>query len=300
MDCILFVSLNEVLEMKKLNKLSIITKNVVDKSISFCKKNATTILSCVSSVGVVLTGVSAAYSARKAYKKELLKYLDNWELDKKDLSLSEKVKIIFPYCITPTLIGAATIVCIFGTNTISKKQQAAYIGAYVLLQNTFSEYKQKVSELYGEDADEITRAAIRDNKYKGIELSFTGEKLVFYEEHYGDFFELSMEAVLDAEYHINRNLRGSVTLNEFYAFLGLEPINSGEILGWDLNGGTAYYGYTWIDFCHKKYALDDGLEYFLIEMPFPPHPEIDEYGGYLSNQSRDFDANNAEQLANYA
>ena len=299
MDCILFASLNEVLEMKKLNKISVITKNVVNKSISFCKKNATTILSCISSAGVVLTGVSAAYSARRAYKKELSKFLDNWELDKKDLSLSEKVKIIFPYCITPTLIGATTIVCIFGTNTISKKQQAAYIGAYVLLQNTFNEYRKKADELYGKGSDETIKSSVRQDKYASIELKFTGEKQVFYEEHRNEFFELSIEEVMSAEYHINRNLalRGYVSLNEFYEFLGLSPITSGDILGWDLNVGGQIYGYTWIDFNHKKYVLDDGLEYYLIEYPFPPHPEDSEY-----EQDLYFDCNavHLPQLANYA
>ncbi len=265
--------------MKKIDKLSNIVKSTVDKTTQFCKRNSTTILSCVSSAGVILTGISSAHSAKKAYKKELSKHLDNWEVSEQELSKTEKVKIIFPYCITPTLICAATIACIFTTNAISKKQQAAYISAYTLLQNTFSEYRKKVEELYGEDADEIARAAIREDKYKSIELTYTGEKLVFFEEHRNEFFERSMEEVLNAEYYINRNLalRGYVSLNEFYAFLGLDPISSGDVLGWDLNSGSAYFGYNWIDFGHKKYVLDDGLEYYLIEFPFPPHPEESEY-----------------------
>ena len=264
--------------MKKIN-FQLLQKNVADKSLSFCKKNATTILSCVSSIGVVLTGVSSAYATKKAYKKILSKYLDKWEINEKDLSSTEKAKIIFPYCITPILIGSATVVCIFGTNTISKKQQAAYISAYALLQNSFNEYKQKVKELYGEDTDEITRATIREDKYKGINLTYSGEKLVFYEEHRNEFFERSMEEVLNAEYYINRNLalRGYVSLNEFYTLLGLDSIPSGDVLGWDLSAGGAYFGYSWIDFSHKKYTLDDGLEYILIEFPFPPHPEESEY-----------------------
>ena len=71
-----------------------------------------------------------------------------------------------------------------------------------------------------------------------------------------------------AEYHLNRNyiLRGYAYLNEFYVFLGIEETDYGSVLGWAPNDDGMY----WIDFNHSKTVLDDGLEVYIIEMPFEP------------------------------
>lgn len=254
--------------MKKfIKKVPIYADELMGRFKVFLIKNETTILSLCSSVGVILTGVSASYATKKLYTEP--------EFVKKNSKL-EKAKLMVSNYFPPLLIGTATIACIFGTNIISKKQQAAYMSAYTVLLNSFNDYRKKVNELYGDNTDEIIKSVIIENKHKGVEYSGSGEKIVFYEENYGDFFERSYEDVLLAEYHINRNLalRGYVSLNEFLAFLDLPPIVYGDVLGWDLNEGSAFYGYNWIDFCHKKYTLDDGLEYILIEEPFPPHTQI--------------------------
>ena len=37
------------------------------------------------------------------------------------------------------------------------------------------------------------------------------------------------------------------------------------------------YGYQWIDFDHVKDVLDDGTEYYRIEMPFSPTADYMDY-----------------------
>jgi hypothetical protein len=81
-----------------------------------------------------------------------------------------------------------------------------------------------------------------------------------------------MEAVINAEYHFNRNyaMRGSAYLNELYEFLGLEKTEAGSVLGWDCLRLAEEYEACWVDFDHRIVRLEDGLECCVIEMPIPP------------------------------
>ena len=103
------------------------------------------------------------------------------------------------------------------------------------------------------------------------EVDVSDEVRVFYEEHYGKLFESSVSNVVLAMYHLNRNfvLRGTCVLNEFYEFLGLEPIEGG-LIGWDVYTGFENYGYQWIDFYFNKLTTDDGLEVYEIVFAFEP------------------------------
>ena len=78
-----------------------------------------------------------------------------------------------------------------------------------------------------------------------------------------------------AEYHVNRNyvLRGYSVLNELYNFLGLDPTDAGSIIGWV----TLDEGMYWIEFNHRKAELEDGTEFYILEMPFEPSIDYEEY-----------------------
>lgn len=232
------------------------------------KRMLPTVMTGVSVVGIIFTAVVTAKQTPKA-----IKLLEDAEREKGEpLSKWEKVKTAAPVYIPAIIIGALTIACIVETNLINEKQKAAYISAYTALSKSYSRYKDKVAELYGDNADYIVEDEIIKEKANADNLYSSDEKLTFYEEFYGDFFELSKEEVLRAEYELNRNfiLRGYVTLNEFYAFLGLPETEIGAKLGWSDEAGWTFYGYSWIDFEHNKHTLDDGMEYYTISFPFPP------------------------------
>lgn len=99
---------------------------------------------------------------------------------------------------------------------------------------------------------------------------------MFYDAFSKRYFEKTIEQVLNAEYYINRNciLKGEVTVNEFYDFLGLKHIDGGDDLIW-----FPCDAYLWIDFNHRKVQLEDGLQCYIIEMMFEPMLE-EEYGPY--------------------
>jgi len=249
--------------MKKLTK--------VGKQISrFFRKNGPVLLAVVSVVGVPVTAYLTAKAVPKSESNKKQATTEKGE----ELTPVETVVATIPSYMPAVAAGGATIACIcFGT-MLSRKQQAAIAGAYLTVANSYSDYKKKVAQLYGEGSDEQIREAILNDECQkeGYPKPPEGEKLLFWEEIRGEFFERTMEEVLLAEYHLNRNfiLAGSVTLNEFYEFLELMPIKIGDVLGWSYDAGFCMYGYQWIDFVHRKVELDDGLECYIIDMPFVP------------------------------
>lgn len=72
-------------------------------------------------------------------------------------------------------------------------------------------------------------------------------------------------------------MRDYATLNEFYGYLGLDHIRSGDELGWSTGMNLDYYWQSWIDFNHRKVVMDDGLECRIISILNEPVVGFDEY-----------------------
>ena len=239
----------------------------------FIKKNASTILTCIGGAGVVATSVMAVKATPKAMKLIEKKKGEKGE----DLTIVETVKTAGMQYIPAVVTGAATIACIFGANALNKRQQAALMSAYALLDNSYKEYKKKVDELYGEGSDQEIRDELAKDKYEETEVS-DGKRL-FYDEFSERYFESTTEDVLRAEYNINRDLSegGGVFLNEFYEYLGLDTVDYGDYLGWSSCELIESTWYCWIEFDHRKVVMDDGLECTIISMHFEPTFDFENY-----------------------
>lgn len=252
----------------------------------FIKRHAGTILSCLGGAGTVVTAITAVKATPKALKK-----LDEAKKEKnEELTNMEKFKIAAPVYIPAALIGVGTIACIFGANGLSKRRQAALVSAYTLVDSSFKEYKQKLKELYGEETHNNIVNAIAVEKVDPewvVRSSYMcgtcdiskeepcGKPVLFYEEYGNRFFESTIEQVISAEYHLNRNyiLRGISWLNELYEFLGIETTDYGSVLGWTPTDDGEY----WIEFNHQKSIMEDGTEFYILEMPFEPVYDPGEY-----------------------
>lgn len=240
----------------------------------FLKRNSSTILTCVGAVGVVATSVMAVKATPKA-----LSLIENAKEEKgEELSKWEVVKVAGPSYIPAMITGAGTIACIFGSNIISKHQQATLMSAYALLDNSYKEYKKKVDEVYGEEAGKTIRAEIAKDKYAGDDISVDDDKELFYDFYSGRFFESTKEAVTWAAYETNRALyvNGAVGLNEYYDFLGLETRPEYDDVGWTNVQLEEMYWHPWIEFDWEEGHIDEdggeetGLEYTLIHLPMEP------------------------------
>ena len=246
---------------------------------AFLKKNSATILTVTATIGVITTSVLSAKAAIKASR--VLTHKEEEKGEK--LTFEETISAIWTIYIPPVVSGMSTIACVFGANILNQCQQASLASAYALIDSSYKEYKAKLKELYGEEAHNNIVDAIAAEKCDEANISAGGltsaytqeiesdtEPRLFYDEYSGRYFESTIEKVLLAEYHLNRNyiLRGFARLNDFYEFLGLEQTDYDEAVGWDICSEI-----YWIDFNHRKTLIgddNDSFECYVIEMPYYP------------------------------
>lgn len=258
---------------------------------NWLRKNASTILTCLGAAGLAATVVLAVKATPEAMdrlqqaKKSKKEAAEKGGREPEELTVPETVLACGP-CYLPALAaGGGTLMCIFGANVLSRRQQASLASAYAALESVYRRYRKKVRDIFGPGMEQLLeKAAVREQETPEGEEPPWDETRTFYLPCCGEqeFFERTIGEVKDAEYHINRNLalRGDVTLNEFRSFLNLPPIEKGDGVGWDLYDGEAFYGYQWIDFVHRDYILDDGMLVCAIDTPFEPHPfRLSEYEG---------------------
>ena len=249
--------------------------SLLQSSKVFLKRNASTILTCVGSAGVIATSVMAVKATPKAMatlemaKEEKGEELTTWEM----------VRVAGPAYIPTVIVGASTIACIFGANILNKRQQAALLSAYALLDNSYKEYKQKVEEICGEEVAAQIQEELAKDKYEEKQPTVNANEQLFYDEFSQRYFTSTSEKVLRAEYNLNKMLWNDygVYLNDYYELLGIEPVDYGDYLGWS---SCELVEATWgssIEFEHTKVVMDDGLECTIVSMCYEPSFDFESY-----------------------
>lgn len=232
----------------------------------FVVKHLPTILSFVGCVGVVSTSV---LSAKAAVKAERLIKDEGFETPK------EIIKASLPIYIPTIISGGITIASILAANSLHIKRELGMLAAHAFLLSKYQFEKdgsenaltQEKKDIFKEQEFEVSRF---------IDESDSEEKMLFYEEYRGGYFESTKKLVLEAQYHLNRNLalRGYTNLSEFYDFLGLSKLDSKEqlifdSLGWSFDVGFDF-GYSWVDFNWEEVDIGDGTICVHISYPFEP------------------------------
>lgn len=236
-------------------------------------RSSPTILTVVASVGVIVTTITAVRATPKA-----VKLLKEAELEKgENLTKVEIIRVAGPSYIPSALLGISTIVCIFGANALNQKKQASLMSAYAMLNESYKQYRKSAKIVYGEDADDKIHAEMAKDamvstydwgyQVYNMDMDSESERLLFYDLSSKKYFRTTMAAVLNAQYHVNRNLaiRGDCSLNEYLSFLGVEGIDRGDDLGWDISYMVEEMDCYWLDFDNYKSTLEDGLECIIID-----------------------------------
>lgn len=241
----------------------------------FLNRNASTILTVIGGAGVVATAVLAVRETPKAMRN----VQEATEEKGEELTTFEVIKAAGPAYIPAVIAGTATLACIFGANVLNKRQQAALMSAYALLDTNFKNYQKKAEELYGEGAGIRIREELAKDEYEETDIRVEEGKELFYDMYSNRYFQSTLYDVQQAEYRLNRNLitRDYAYLNEFYEELGIEPVYAGYSLGWSRGANLDIYWQEWIDFDHEKVTMDDGLECHIIKMQCEPIPDFEEY-----------------------
>lgn len=242
----------------------------------FFKKNASTILTGLGAVGVVATAVTAVQATPKA-----IKLIEEKKVEKGgELTKWEITQVAAPAYIPSLTLGVATVACILGANVLNKRTQANMASAYAVLHQTHKTYRNKVNDIYGEDADDKVQVELAKDKYEEDKpVVEDSGNMLFYDLYSRQYFESTEEAVKEAEYLINRslNIRGYASAKEFYDFLKIPSVDGGEELGWSTGMNLEFYWQEWIDFHHQYTIMDDGLECCIISIMQEPQLEWQNY-----------------------
>lgn len=236
-------------------------------------KNVTSvILGIAGCAGVIGTAYMAAKEAPSAkvyynmYKKE-------------DDTIFDKFKLLAPKFKKTAAVGAATVLCIAGSTIASTKELNKLVCSYGLLEQAYNKYKDRVIKVAGNAADKVVEKSIEEDKNVGP------NEIPWYDLHTVFFFddEIPVERtkgeIVTAEYNINRmfSTAGDVTYNEARIAYGLEPVDGGDEIGWNLYDGECQVGYNWVDFEHVYGRFSDGSPWVKIKPVIDPHHPYTEY-----------------------
>jgi len=209
----------------------------------FMIKNAPTILTVMGSAGVVTTAIMASKATIEAYND--FEYEENVRLKSKEPAMTrmEIVKREWRYYIPTLIMGGSTIACIIGANSISTKRQLALVSAYTLAEESLRDYERQVRETLGEKKaaairESIDRHKIEQNQPSEDKVIITGAgDCLCYDTYTGRYFKSDIEKIKRAENDLNKRLLNEmfISLNEFYWALGLDPVQAGNDMGWNVN-----------------------------------------------------------------
>lgn len=232
----------------------------------FLKRNSSTILTVVGVGGVVATSILSVKATPKAMK--LLEEAKNNKGD--ELTVLETIKAAWKPYIPAAIAGMSTIGCIIGINYISTKQQASLVSAYMLLDSTFKEYRNKTAALYGEDADTIIRNEVIKAKIGDVEPS--ENKLLFFDYWSMRYFQMTMDEVLQAESEFLEAFRhrGYACLNEYYEVLGLPHVDFGYQQGWFDIESNDPYNCNELEFVYERTLIGNDVECWIVSTNNPP------------------------------
>jgi len=209
-------------------------------------KNSPVIFTGLAVVGVAGTVASAIHATPKA-----LLLLDEEserrrkEHDKRPINKLDVVKICWK-CYIPTIaLGAATVACIIGANTVNSKRISTLAGIYSLSDTAFRQYKEKVAETIGRSKerkirDDISADTIRKNPPSTNEIIISGKgDVLCYDSLTGRYFSSDVEKIRRLMNDFNQQLFNEMflSLNEWYYLLGLPPVKLGDNAGWSIEKG---------------------------------------------------------------
>lgn len=255
-------------------------KNVVTRGIHTNKlimqKNSPAIMFGTGIVGVVATTVLA--SKATLHLDELLVdseftrheinsmiHDDYSDKDRKRdhmvLSVQTAQKVLRLYA--PTIaVGTVSILLLTRSHVMLTNRNNALVAAYAALDRGFKEYRQRVTDAYGEEKEyELRHGKLMTEKYSEVTMNKDGEittkeatqKVRSHPSVYSVYFdEASSSWSRDPEYnkiflmaqqnYANNILhtRGHLFLNEVYYSLGLPHTKAGAVVGWVRGNGDDF------------------------------------------------------------
>lgn len=248
----------------------------INNVIKMVKHESPVILGVLGAVGVAATFISVAKAAPKAEMKVYQVQRDSDHA----LTTVEKAKIMAPIYAPSIAIAGVTVACIVSSTVLSNQQKIGLTGAYIALDRAYKKYKDKIIELVGVDTSkkaetEVTKDRVEEIKKDSPAPVQKEETKIFYEMHYDQLFERSIDEIRDAMYYLNRKLatEGEVNLNDLYDLLALNRTEEGAVLGWSAGQLAQSNTDVWIDYSLVPMTTQDGMD--VTELKIETEPFVD-------------------------
>lgn len=216
--------------------------NFIKTTKGFMHKHSPEILTGIGVTGMITTTVLAVKATPKA--------LTLIEDKKKELNVDKlTVKDTIVAAWKPYIPAAVTCVvsasCIIGASAVSTKRNAALATAYAISEKTLLTYRDKVVETLGEKKEKEIREKVAQDEVNKKPVSSTqiittskGDTLCM-DAISGRYFKSDIDIIKKAVNELNRQMthHNYISLNELYNEIGLEPIKTGDSLGWNIDNG---------------------------------------------------------------
>ena len=242
--------------------------NIIKGIKASISRHSPEILTGIGIAGMVTTTILAVKATPKAIKlieaEKQAKHVDA-------LSPVDTVKTVWKCYIPAAMTGVSSIACLIGSNVINAKRNAALTTVYTLSEMARNEYKEKVIETIGEKKERTIKEKVDAERIKKDPVSkkevIITEKgtTLCYDHVFGRYFKSDIDLINRAMNKINREIVINMyaSLNDFYAELGLSPVEMGYDLGWNIDDGT-------IEIEPSSQLADDGTPCLVIDYSVSP------------------------------
>lgn len=246
-------------------------KSIIHTAANFLQKNSPYILTGLGCAGVVTTAVMTGKAAVKAHDdiQEANQTIRD-EGCSDILDTRSKVMLTWKHFIPPVLMGASSVACIIGAQSVNAKRHAALASLYTLTEQTLHDYQEKVKEHIGQNKeqkiqDEITQNILDSHPVSKENVIRTshGDTLCF-DVYSGRYFTHDIEKLRRIQNDFNHDLMGVMwlPLNDLYYLMGLESVKMGEDLGWTVD--------ELLEFKFTSKLTDDGRPCLVVDYDLTP------------------------------
>lgn len=162
------------------------------------------------------------------------------------LTVVDITKACWKFYVPATVTALASTACLIGSHTESTRRATALAAAYQISEKALSEYKDAVIETIGEKKERVISEKVSENVLKANPVNeddviITGRgNTLCHDAVFGSYFRSSREAIERAITAVNRQIVSGemyASLNDFYDELGLDHVDVGDLLGWNLDDG---------------------------------------------------------------
>jgi hypothetical protein len=210
------------------------------KAIFHLKKSSPTLLTATAIGGLAATAYFTAKGTIKAAEAIHEHETRHGVADDSRERAKVHVQVAWRCYVPAAATATATVACIVGANRVGLRRAAAAQAGLFLAERTYSEYRAKVVEEFGQRKDDTIREGIAKDRVASTnppsqEVLLTGPGNVLSMELYtGRYFACDMETLRRANNTLNERLirHDYASLDDFYDLIGLQPTSTSSEIGW--------------------------------------------------------------------